>query len=150
MVIDTRTQLPLQFTPEVKLSGAPPATGIRVIKYHPADHGLYIFLRYSDVFLMKAEALLRSGNPGEALAMVNELRANRGASTLGSLDEAALLDERGRELYWEGYRRTDQIRFGTFTDTWEEKTVTEPFRVLFPIPQQAIDSNPNLVQNPGY
>ena len=99
---------------------------------------------------MKAEALLRNGQTGEALAMVNELRAVRGASPLASLDEAAMLDERGRELYWEGIRRVDQIRFGTFTDTWAEKTVTDPFRIVYPIPQQALDSNPNLVQNPGY
>jgi len=150
MIIDDRTQIPLSFTPEVRLSGAPTGTGIRAIKYHPDDHGLYIFFRYADVFLMKAEALMRMGNSGEALTMVNELRATRGASALGSLDDAALLDERGRELYWEGIRRTDQVRFGTFTTTWHEKTVTDPFRVLFPIPQQAIDSNPNLVQNPGY
>ncbi len=61
-----------------------------------------------------------------------------------------MLDERGRELYWEGIRRTDQVRFGTCDDTWDEKTVTESFRVLFPIPQQALDSNPNLKQNEGY
>jgi hypothetical protein len=94
--------------------------------------------------------MLRSGDAAGALAMVNELRAKRGASPLAVLDEATMLDERGRELYWEGIRRVDQIRFGTFTSTWEEKETTDPYRVLFPIPQQALDSNPNLVQNPGY
>ena len=149
-ITNSRNNRPLAFTPEVPLIGATTEQGIRVIKYHPADKGLYILLRYADVFLMKAEALYRSGNTAEALAVVNELRANRGASTLAALDEATLLDERGRELYWEGIRRVDQIRFGTFTSTWQDKDNTEPFRVLFPIPQQALDSNPNLVQNPGY
>ena len=150
IVIDNRTQEPLAFTPEVPLNGAATDQGIRAIKYHPADRGNYVLLRFADVLLMKAEALYRMNNTSEALEIINELRETRGASPLTSLDDATLLDERGRELYWEGIRRVDQIRFGTFDDTWDAKTVTEPFRVLFPIPQQALDSNPNLVQNPGY
>jgi hypothetical protein len=152
-IIDNRTQLPLSFTADVPLSGAATYKGIRVIKYHPGDQGPYIFFRYADALLMKAEAILRGGTAtgGEtALSLVNDLRNVRGASPLASVDETAMLDERGRELYWEGVRRTDQIRFGTFTTTWHEKTSTESFRVLFPIPQQAIDSNPNLKQNKGY
>jgi len=152
VIINSRNQEPLAFTSDVPLAGASTEKGIRVIKYHPSDAGQYIFLRYGDVFLMKAEAIMRGGDGGgtTALEMVNTLRTTRGASTLASLDEVAMLDERGRELYWEGIRRVDQVRFGTFTDTWGEKTNTEPFRVLFPIPQQALDSNPNLVQNEGY
>ncbi|HEY9008427.1 RagB/SusD family nutrient uptake outer membrane protein [Ohtaekwangia sp.] len=150
-LVDSRTQKPLVFTEDVPLTGAATNKGIRVIKYHPADQGKYIFFRYADAYLMKAEAIMRGGTASQtALEMVNALRAVRGASALGSLNESAMLDERGRELYWEGVRRTDQIRFGTFTSTWAEKTVTEPFRVLFPIPQQALDSNPNLQPNPGY
>jgi len=151
-VIDTRTQLPLDFTPEVPLSGAPTFTGIRVIKYHPADYGKYILMRYGDVYLMKAEALMRGGTGSTtALAMMNALRSNRDASALGSVDENTMLDERGRELYWEGIRRVDLIRFGRFNDDWAEKGDNkDPFRVLFCIPQQAIDSNPNLKQNSGY
>jgi hypothetical protein len=150
-LVDTRTQKPLVFTPDVPLSGAATDKGIRVIKYHPADKGQYIFLRYADVYLMKAEAVMRGGTSGtSALDLVNALRAARGASALGALTEADMLDERGRELYWEGIRRTDLIRFESFNKTWSEKDNTEPFRVLFPIPQQALDSNPNLVPNPGY
>ena len=150
-IINSRSGLPLAYEPEVPLIGADTDDGIRAIKYHPADKGNYILLRFGDVLLMKAEALLRIGDSAGALAIVNELRTARGASELTSLDENALLEERGRELYWEGYRRLDQIRFGTFTSgTWDWKETTEPFRVLFPIPQQALDSNPNLVQNPGY
>ncbi|MEO1518503.1 MAG: RagB/SusD family nutrient uptake outer membrane protein [Bacteroidota bacterium] len=153
VLIDSRSQKPLQFTRDVPLSGAATDKGIRAIKYHPANQGNYILLRYADVFLMKAEAVLRGGtDPGgqTALQIVNELRTTRGASALGSVDEAAMLDERGRELWWEGIRRVDQVRFGTFSSTWDSKTNTDPTRVLFPIPQQALDSNPNLVQNDGY
>jgi hypothetical protein len=150
-IIDNRTQLPLSFTPDVPLSGAATNKGIRVIKYHPGAQGNYIFFRYADAYLMKAEAIQRGGTGGiSALDMVNNLRAVRGATALGAVTLDVLLDERGRELYWEGVRRTDQIRFGTFTGTWHEKTSTETFRVLYPIPQQAIDSNPNLKQNKGY
>ena len=143
----------LSFSSDVKIAGAKTDEGIRVIKYHPSDAGNYILLRYADVWLMKAEAVMRGGtNPGgtSALDMVNTLRTARGASSLASLDEATMLAERGRELYWEGIRRTDQVRFGTFTSTWHDKDNTEDHRVLFPIPQQALDSNPNLSQNTGY
>lgn len=149
-ITDTRSQQPLKFTRDIVLAGAATEKGIRVIKYHPATAGQYILLRYADVYLMKAEALMRSGKSAEALKMVNDLRAKRSAKALSSLDEKAMLDERGRELYWEGVRRMDQVRFGTFDDTWTEKTTTDAFRVVYPIPQQALDSNPNLKQNDGY
>jgi len=60
------------------------------------------------------------------------------------------LEERGRELYWEGWRRNDLIRFGKFLDAWQEKPATSSERVLYPIPPTALLSNPQLVQNPGY
>jgi starch-binding outer membrane protein, SusD/RagB family len=150
-MIDSRTQKLLQFTTDVPLAGAATDKGIRVIKYHPANFGDYILLRYADVYLMEAEAKLRGGTGSGPTAqeMINTLRAKRGASAI-TIDLPKMLDERGRELYWEGVRRTDQIRFETFDDTWSEKTVTDKFRVLYPIPQQALDSNPNLVQNAGY
>ncbi len=149
-VIDSRTQKDLVFTRDVPLSGAATDKGIRVVKYHPATANKYVLLRYGEAVMNKAEALFRKGDTDGALTLINELREARGASTISSLSEASLLDERGFETYWEALRRIDQIRFGTFVDTWHEKTVTEEFRVLFPIPQQALDSNPNLSQNPGY
>ena len=154
-LIDSRTNIPLSFTRDVPLSGAPTGTGIRHHKYHPRFTGdgivyNYILMRYADMYLLKAEALLRSGSTSEALEMVNDLRTLRGAGALGSLSETDILDERARELAWEGNRRTDQIRFGTFNNTWSEKENTEAFRVLFPIPAPALSSNPNLVQNEGY
>jgi len=149
-VIDSRSQQPLQFTEEVKLAGAPTAQGIRVIKYHPGRASKYIILRYAESQLNKAEAQLRSGDSAGALATINAMRTARGGATISSIDEAGMLSERSFETYWEGLRRIDQIRFGTFTNTWTEKTVTDATRVLFPVPQQALDSNPNLMQNEGY
>jgi hypothetical protein len=61
------------------------------------------------------------------------------------------LAERARELSWEGVRRNDMIRFGHFTDARiPEKTVSQNFRILYPIPKSALDKNPFLKQNPGY
>lgn len=146
---------PLFYTKELPaLVGNPDNTGIRVLKYHPSN-GAYaehmILFRYADAHLMKAEAIMRGGTSGEtALAMVNELRELRQASPLASLSEQDMLDERGRELYNEMWRRQDLIRFGRYTDEWGYKPASEEFRVLFPIPTTALTSNPNLVQNEGY
>lgn len=149
VIIDSRTQKPLQFTKDVPLAGAATDKGIRVIKYHPANSGKYLLMRYAEAYLMKAEALLRGGNAAAALTQINTLRTTRGASTLASLTEASLFDEIGRELYWEGGKRTTEIRFGKFT-TGQGTSVKEPYTVLYPIPSAALVSNSNLEQNPGY
>jgi len=136
------------------LSGNDEKTGIRVIKYHPVNGPFtehQIIFRYSDAHLMKAEAMLRKG--GDATAMVNELRSLRGASDLGNVSESDLLDERGREMYVEFTRRMDMVRFGQFTRDWEFKdpgSVGSDHLNLFPIPSNALLSNPNLTQNEGY
>lgn len=147
---------PLIFTKELPgLLGNDERTGIRVIKYHP-ENGAFanheVIFRYADAHLMKAEAIMRGGTSGETpLAMINELRVLRNATPLSSAPtEQDMLDERGRELYIEIWRRNDLIRFGQFTDAWSYKDNTEEFRVLFPIPATAIITNPNLIQNPGY
>ena len=99
---------------------------------------------------MKAEALLRTGNAAGGLAIVNQIRTARGATPLASLTADNLLDERGRELYWEGWRRNDLIRFGKFLNAWQEKAASTSERLLFPIPNEQLAVNPNLTQNPGY
>ncbi len=153
---------PLNFSREFinAATGAPSlvdndeVTGIRVLKYNPRYGGFTsheIFFRYSDAHLMKAEALLRSG--GDPLSMVNDLRVLRGATPLGSITEQILLDERGRELYIEFWRRQDMIRFGQYTRDWEFKdpsAIGNADKELFPIPATQVILNPNLVQNPGY
>ncbi len=155
-----RKSNPLVFTREVKLREAGnnlEITGIRVIKY-PYDYATsgdqknndWAIFRYADVLLMKAEAQLRTGNAAGALLLVNQLRASRGASAMASVDLNKLIDERGRELYWEGWRRQDLIRFGKFLQPWQEKPTDDPKNLLFPIPNDQLAVNPNLTQNPGY
>ena len=132
--------------------------GLRVIKYpqrgdngFPSPGNNFVFYRYADAVLMRAEATLRGGSGGPtALVDVNAVRTRAGAAPLGSVSLDDMLDIRQRELNAEGFRRPDQIRFGTFADTWEIKNVQEPFRVLFPIPADALATNPNLTQNEGY
>lgn len=153
---------PLSFTPSVALveNGANlEVTGIRVIKFPPdyvtgADQkeNDMVILRWADVQLMKAEALLRQGAANEPAArtIVNALRAVRGATPLVTLTLDNLLDERGREFYWEGWRRNDLIRFGKWLQAWQLKSASDPKRLLFPIPSDQLALNPNLVQNPGY
>ncbi len=159
--LEDRTGQPLAFTPEFDLTETSSnfeIAGIRCIKY-PVDFTIpgdladndFVIFRFADVWLMKAEAMMRKGDNAGALAMVNTLRDIRGASQLGSLSEQTLLDERGRELYWENWRRNDQIRFGTYLGTWQEKpNPSTATRLLFSIPGEAISTNPNLEQNPGY
>ena len=160
--LDDRNGNPLVFTPEFDLFQTGPSlevTGIRCAKYAPdfevpggnSDND-WNFFRHADIMLMKAEAILRGGSSSDdPLAIVNTLRESRGASTLTSIDLPTLLDERGRELYWENWRRNDQIRFGTFLGTWQQKpNPSGPERLLFSIPGEAISTNPNLPQNPGY
>lgn len=127
----------------------------------------YLMFRLADVYLMYAEAVLRGGSGGDAttaLGYVNDIRERAYGDATGNIgvDELTLdfiLDERVRELAWEGHRRTDLIRFGKFSDgdylwAWkggvkEGKTVSSNYD-LFPIPASDIGANPNLEQNPGY
>ena len=123
--------------------------------------------RLADAYLMFAEAVLRGGQggtAGEALDYVNAIREraygdDTGNITSGDLTLDFILDERARELYYEGHRRTDLIRFDKFTGgaylwPWKGKVkegiATESFRDLFPIPAADIGANPTLEQNPGY
>ena len=166
-----RTGAPLAFTPEVKLieNGANfEVTGIRAFKY-PIDYpndgsgnvdNDYVFFRLPDVLLMKAEAILRGGTGtaagpygSTALSIVNYIRTNasRGASALAAVTLDQLIDERGRELYLESWRRQDLIRFGKFLTPFQEKpTASDPKYLLFAIPNQQLAVNPNLSANPGY
>ncbi|NVM63466.1 hypothetical protein FHW88_001742 [Mucilaginibacter sp. SG538B] len=160
-----RSGKPLIFTPDVNLNFSTEAQGIRVFKYFPqpkADNTVnddnssndYVILRYADVVLEKAEAILRGGTPtgGQtALQLVNQIRVPRGASALTSVDLTVMLAERGRELYWEGWRRNDLIRFEKFNDPVDQRPAkTDKTKTVYPIPQRAIDTNPNLKQNAGY
>jgi hypothetical protein len=152
------------FTRNVQLQETDPATlrlsGIRVLKYAPdynasgtfnADND-YVFFRYSDVLLMQAEALLRKGNSADALTLVNQISNKRiePDAPFDAVTLDVLLDERGRELYWEGWRRQDLIRFGKFLDARPTKPLSDPKYLVYPLPISQIAVNPNLKQNTGY
>jgi len=176
--IKDRKGNPLSFDPNIApdLKETGPnleVTGIRAVKYVPDYSGnganysgtsgnWLMMFRYPDVVLMVAEAKMRAttgtDNAG-ALAMVNALRAARGAPPLPSMSlvntanvyaPTTLLAERGRELYWEGIRRTDLIRFGMYTKPWAYKPADDAKYLVFPIPNSALAANPNLKQNTGY
>lgn len=162
---------PLIFTREVKsieTDANLETTGIRPQKY-PLDipnifsyapDNDWVYFRLPDVLLMKAEAILRGGTAtsagpygGTALELVNSIRQHpsRGASKLLSVDLNTVLDERGRELWLECWRRQDLIRFGIFLEPFQEKNyVSDPKYLIFPIPNQQLGVNKNLSQNPGY
>ncbi len=127
----------------------------------------YPMFRLADAHLMLAEAVLRGGSgatSGDALNSVNAVRTRAYGNASGNITSSDLtlnfiLDERARELYWEGHRRTDLIRFGKFTGgdylwPWKggvkEGALTDSYRDLFPIPAADRSANPTLKQNDGY
>lgn len=123
--------------------------------------------RLADAYLMYAEATARGaagGDVNKAVTLVNDLRFraygdNSGDVTAQEITPEFILDERARELYWEGHRRTDLIRFGLFTSddyvwawkggTQEGTSVSDHFNI-YPLPASDVNANPNLEQNPGY
>jgi hypothetical protein len=156
-----RTGAPLIFTPQVSIiekGNNLEVTGIRAYKYMidfpNADQGQwdndYVYFRYADVLLMKAEAQLRTNNAAAGLVIVNLVRTNRGATPLASLTLDNMIDERARELYLESWRKQDLIRFGKYLMAWQEKPASDPKYLVFPIPNGQLAANPNLTQNPGY
>ncbi|PIB38253.1 RagB/SusD family nutrient uptake outer membrane protein [Maribacter sp. 4G9] len=112
----------------------------------------YPIIRLGDVHLIRGEARARAaGDWSLSLPDVNAIRSRAGVAPLTSIDAAEFLAERGREMFQESSRRTDQIRFGTFDDVWWEKTNTDAYRSLMPIPIAQINaSDGTLTQNPGY
>lgn len=156
---DTSTEgpVPYEIIPATGIRLQPMNAGIKWVKWglDPNTNGGnagndIAFVRYADILLVKAEALLRNGDAGGALPLVNQVRERSNATLLTAVTLDDILDERGRELAFEMSRRRDLIRFGKFGDAWEFKEVSEDFRTLYPIPRAAIEANPNLQQNPGY
>ncbi|HEY4112322.1 RagB/SusD family nutrient uptake outer membrane protein [Puia sp.] len=163
--------------------------GFRLGKYEFRMNALFDlsndcpFFRYADVLMMKAEALLRTGQADDAAAIVTQVRQRSfkanpikatvtGAALIAGsgykygvavndkiaapeggadIKYGRFLDELGWEFAMEGRRRTDMIRFGVFTKkSWLSHRPNGDFRTLFPIPQDELDKNNNLKQNPGY
>lgn len=151
----------LNFTPEINaLERALAYQGVRFQKFQIQANNLiehqdndFPIFRYSSVLMTKAEALIRQGKAAEALPYINQVRKRAGVAdfTAADLTLDNLLKEYGREFAFEGRRRTDLIRFKSFTQkAWQFKPVTDPKYNLMPIPATQMNSNPLLKQNPGY
>ena len=146
--------------------------GARFVKFEP-EYGIehhansdFPIYRYADILLMKAECLMRLNGGianGEALALVNQVHTRAGLEPYTSLDLDELLNERGRELAWEGHRRQDLIRFGKYAEgKWEfmdkdengakiDPSFRDEHVNIFPIPEWVMTANPGVYkQNPGY
>ncbi|WP_448104808.1 RagB/SusD family nutrient uptake outer membrane protein [Pedobacter panaciterrae] len=131
-------------------------------KFSSLDFPLF---RLAEQYLIYSEAVTRGGSGGsaaQALTYVNNLRERaygNASGNVASLSIPFFLDERARELYWEGFRRTDLIRYGKYTNAsyvWPFKggakagTGVSDTRNLFPIPSADLIANTNLIQNAGY
>jgi starch-binding outer membrane protein, SusD/RagB family len=161
----TRQGNPLIFDPNIPdVTAANEGAGVRIDKWpidpnHVARNNGndYAWFRLGEMYLIRAEASNELGNTAAAIADLNIIRARvfsppkpTTAVTQAQLRDA-ILKERLFEMTWEGKRRQDLVRAGLFTSgTWYAKTTSTPFRVLFPIPQTQIETNPQLKQNPGY
>jgi len=116
--------------------------------------------RVADAYLMLAECAARgAADNAKGLAALNAVRERAGLEKVSSFTAQDVLDERGRELLWEGHRRSDLIRFGQFTTAdylWEYKgsvkegVAVADYRNLFPLPPADVNANSNLKQNAGY
>ncbi len=131
------------------------------VSYASTDFPIF---RLADAYLMRAEANFRMGSLGEAVTDINVIREraygnSEGNITEGDLNAEFILDERGREFYYEAQRRTDLVRFGQFTNGsyhWQWKggsfagAPTSGHLDLFPIPGDEVSANSNIQQNQGY
>ena len=123
-------------------------------------------IRLAEIYLNYAEATLRGGggDVNTAVSLINQIRergfgGSSGTISSGDLTLDFILDERSRELYWEGLRRTDLIRYNRFTSSsylWPFKgneatgVGVDEYRTLFPLPANVVAINSNLTQNEGY
>ncbi|UXP32838.1 RagB/SusD family nutrient uptake outer membrane protein [Reichenbachiella agarivorans] len=141
--------------------------GVRVFKQeYDAENGrgtsgvnIPLF-RLGGIYTMRAEAKFRKGDVTGAMADINLLRTSRWSididgnqffgTEIATMDEETLYNEISYELYWEGERRQQMIRFGTFEDAYTAKPVSKPYQRIFAIPQSELDVNKDFVQNKDY
>lgn len=116
-------------------------------------------IRLGEIYLIYAEACMNLGQANTALPKVQDLAARAGVTAPTSITQEWLIEERARELMWEGHRRTDLIRYGKFTSSsflWTYKGGSfsgqgfDDHMKIFAIPASELASNPELHQNPGY
>lgn len=148
---------PLTYTEEVNsVSDAKDNQGVRLGKYEmkegelwERDHDL-VLIRYAEILMMQAECYVRLGSPDLAIPFVQQITTRAGETMPDTINLDFIDQELLKEFTFEGKRRTDNIRFGTFFLPWWEKGPTEKYRGIFPIPSTVLTTNTNLVQNPGY
>ena len=164
--VNDRAGNPLVFDPNIPdPTQASEGAGVRIAKWpvdpaHVAQHNGNDFAHYrlAEILLIKAEALneLSAANVPQAVALINQVRARHFATpepvaaTTQAQVRTLIMNERLYELTAESKRRTDLIRLGGWGATWFNKTASEPYKVLMPIPQTQLGTNPELVQNAGY
>ena len=116
-------------------------------------------IRLGEIYLIYAEACMNLGQANTALPKLQELGSRAGVQAPTSITTDFLLEERARELMWEGHRRTDLIRYGKFTSSsflWTYKGGSfsgqgfDDYMKIFAIPASELAANPELHQNPGY
>lgn len=110
----------------------------------------YVLMRYSEVLLMKAEALLWLNQDALARPLIAQVRDRAGLTTPATVDLDFLYDELMFEFMWEGHRRTDNIRFDKYNVGIDVVSSTDHHLDILPIPKTAMELNNKLVQNPGY
>jgi hypothetical protein len=155
IVMDTGD--PLVYTEEIEdFIHAKENEGVRFKKYEvkagetwERDHD-WVVMRYAEVLMMQAECYIRLGSPDLAQPFIFQVRDRAGLTTPAVLDLEFMDNELLREFAFEGRRRTDNIRFGTFFQPWWNKGITPTYRGIFPIPKSELDKNQNLQQHLGY
>jgi hypothetical protein len=144
---------------DTSMIGIEPETGLlrNLGKYPSADWTDNVnLIRYEEVILNYAEALFETGRTAEALAQLNMITAARGAQPWPEVTKSNMLQERRRELCFEGFRHDDLARNGMDIPLVSplEQTHKGPsygsYNYAFPIPVMEINANPGMVQNQGY
>jgi len=150
---------PLVYTEEISnINESPQNEGARLNKYEAKEGDAWerdydmVLMRYAEVLMMQAECNVRLGNPAAARPYVEQVRSRANLNTPETIDLAFIDQELQREFVFEDHRRTDNIRFGTFFNAWWEKgaDAADKHTGIFPIPQQELNKNNKLIQNPGY
>jgi hypothetical protein len=134
-------------------------------KYNDPNNGTNDFyaIRLADILLLRAEAYNNKGDITDAATLVNQVRKrvdlpNTTAATQADMAQA-IATERRLELAFEGQRRFDLIRTGKAIEVMNAQKDgagnnlnynVQPYQLVYPVPQQQLDLNPKLVQNPGY
>lgn len=174
LYMEKNASVPMDYTPELNFNNPLEAVftqdqinqGVRNFKWEfdpeygngssAVDVPLY---RLGGIYCMRAEAYFRKGETGNALSDINMLRTSRTREALfnnapgvaiESLDETTLYNEIGFEMYWEGYRRKQMIRFGTYDNAYTAKAATDAYLRVYAIPQETIDVADYISQNQGY